>query len=243
VGDWMKVNGESIHGTASNPFPKLAYRCTRKPGKLYIHVFNWPASHTINLPGLKNPVRRAYLLADAKKSELAVNQKDSGVTIAIPAVAPDANDSVIVVEISGDPTIEAVPIRQSSTGELKLQASEATVHGSTARYENPPDCIGFWTNAGDWVSWDAEISQPGDYFLELTYACENGSGGTKFSVSANDASVDYTVAETGTWYSFKTIKIGGFGFPSARRVTFAVKALNKPGYAVMNLKEVRLVKG
>jgi alpha-L-fucosidase len=43
VGEWMKVNGESIYGTTASPFAKLAWgRATQKPGKIYLHVFNWP---------------------------------------------------------------------------------------------------------------------------------------------------------------------------------------------------------
>ena len=64
VGRWLKVNGESIYGAGPTPFgeelgtpqsrgqdkkgnpgftAKTDWRCTTKPGKLYIHLFKWPS--------------------------------------------------------------------------------------------------------------------------------------------------------------------------------------------------------
>jgi len=64
VGRWLKVNGEAIYGAGPTPFGdelgaedksvldkngkpgfKAAtdWRCTTKPGKLYIHLFKWPS--------------------------------------------------------------------------------------------------------------------------------------------------------------------------------------------------------
>jgi alpha-L-fucosidase len=35
VGEWMKVNGQSIHGTTASPLGEVPWgRCTAKPGKL-----------------------------------------------------------------------------------------------------------------------------------------------------------------------------------------------------------------
>ena len=59
----MKVNGEAIYGTTASPFEKLAWgRCTQKPGKLYLHVFDWPKDGKLLVP-IANRVNKAYLLA------------------------------------------------------------------------------------------------------------------------------------------------------------------------------------
>ena len=52
----MKVNGESIYGTTASPFPKAPAwgRVTQKPGKLYLHVFDWPKDGKLVVPSDKS---------------------------------------------------------------------------------------------------------------------------------------------------------------------------------------------
>ncbi len=98
VGKWMKVNGESIYGTQASPFatPVAWGRVTSKPGKLYLHVFDWPKDGRLTLPpGVE--YRRAYLLAEPGRA-LKLRDTGRGVHLSVPARAPDSVASVIVVE-------------------------------------------------------------------------------------------------------------------------------------------------
>lgn len=119
VGAWLKTNGEAIYGVGRTPFgPELGtampgpkdkrgqprfdakreWRCTTKLGTIYLHLFKWPAMGKFELPGLQSKVTKAYLLADRK--ELKVEQAAGGVSLALPAVAPDRIASVICLEIA-----------------------------------------------------------------------------------------------------------------------------------------------
>jgi len=101
IGEWMKVNSESIYGTTASPLGTLPWgRCTAKPGKLYLHVFDWPTNLRLEVPGLKNQVKKAYLLSDRKHTALSVRRelKDK-IVVRIPREAPDAVDTVVVLEI------------------------------------------------------------------------------------------------------------------------------------------------
>lgn len=97
MGDWLAINGAAVYGTRPGPLQGLAWcRTTSKRGKVFLHVFDWPAGGTLRLP-LPAPAR-AYLLADKQRTPLAVAADGAGCVIAGPAVAPDVKDTVIVLE-------------------------------------------------------------------------------------------------------------------------------------------------
>jgi alpha-L-fucosidase len=78
--------------------PSNVWRCTTKPGKIYLHLFEWPQNGAFEIPAVKGKITKAYLLADPRRAELKVTQTDSGVSIALPEKAPDAIASVVCVE-------------------------------------------------------------------------------------------------------------------------------------------------
>lgn len=244
IGRWLSVNGDSIYGTAASPFRKLRWgRCTAKPDKLYLHVFDWPQDGKLKVPGLKNKVKKAYLLADKRQTKLTTAREDeANLVISVPAEAPDPIDSVIVLEIEGKPAVIAYTAKQGKDGSVELKAADATVHGNTARYEfgGGKDNIGYWTNPKDYISWDFKVTVPGAFNVEISYACAAWAGGSEYSVSVGNQKLASTVEYTGSWTKFVTEKLGTLKVTEPGKYSLSVRSKTMPHGAVMNLKSIIL---
>lgn len=116
MGDWLKVNGEAIYGCGGTAWgsefgdyrtvagkrkfvPAAAnWRCTTKPGKVYIHVLNWPKDGKLELPALKGKIISARLLADSSVN-VKVEQTTNYVLLSLPEKAPDTIASVVCLDL------------------------------------------------------------------------------------------------------------------------------------------------
>jgi alpha-L-fucosidase len=118
IGHWLDVNGEAIYGCGPTPFgPECGgfsptqkdakgnpafveawdWRCTTKPGKIFIHLLKWPGA-TFSLSNVKENITKAYMLADPAKTPLVVTQNGLDVTVSLPASTPDPIASVLVLK-------------------------------------------------------------------------------------------------------------------------------------------------
>jgi len=114
IGEWMRLNGESIYGTEASPFKHLKWgRCTRKHitggTRLYLHVFDWPVNGKLIVPGIFNKSKKAYLITDPKRTPLSTTVKNDTIIIDVPEKAPDRINSVVVLDIKGKPDINTPP--------------------------------------------------------------------------------------------------------------------------------------
>ncbi|CAA9563876.1 MAG: GH29 [uncultured Thermomicrobiales bacterium] len=101
MGRWLEVNGEGVYGTRPGPLQGLDWcRTTARPGKVYLHVFDWPEGGRLRLPDAVGAVSGARLLADRSAPPLAVTAEGGEIVIAGPVRAPDAIDTVIVLDVA-----------------------------------------------------------------------------------------------------------------------------------------------
>jgi arylsulfatase A-like enzyme len=64
---------------------------------------------------------------------------------------------------------ERKPSVTPATGDIRLHAKDARVHGDTLRYEPQPNknVLGYWTSADDWAAWEFEVATSSRYEVEI----------------------------------------------------------------------------
>lgn len=136
VGAWLERNGGAVYGTSASPFPyELEWGAVTVKGEMvYLHVFNhyWPAEELV-LNGVKNKVKKAYLLADGNASGLPVEQSyhletdHYAMRIRLPELPPEDYVSVVALEVEGGLEVDRGFIQQAQDAiKLDLVLSEIT---------------------------------------------------------------------------------------------------------------------
>jgi alpha-L-fucosidase len=240
VGEWMHKYSESVYGTTAGPFPRVLPwgRVTQKPGKLYLNVFDHSAK-SIDLPGLKASIHGLHILGQSPGKPIPYNMDELGVHIQLPTL-PDEASTVLVLEIAGKPTVTPMLLQQASDGSVPLTAIDAEVTGTTAHFEQDKNAIGYWTRQEDVVNWTFDLKKAGYFNVKVEVACEDASKGSKFDVVVNDQKVSGTVPATGGWNNFVTLDLGTIKIGTPGKTTLTVTPTSLAGYAVMNLRSVKL---
>ncbi len=243
VGQWLRTNGESIYGTSAGPFKRLEWgRCTRKENRLYLHVFDWPGDGVLEVPGLLNDVGEAHIVGDATATPLHVSHRDETLLINIPAQPLNEMATVIAIDLVGEPKVVAIPLRQQPDGSITLHAIDASVIGMTARYESGDgkENIGFWTDPGDVVMWQFQVTRPGRYEVVLSQSCPQDTAGTEVEITIGASLLRTTVKATQGWTDFVDVSLGEIELPAAGPCEVRVEPRTRPALAVMNLRSISL---
>ena len=96
IGNWMKVYGDSIYGTTYGPLQNLPFGKTTAKGRfVYLHVFDWPVTGQLEVPGFQGRAAQINVVGDKRK--LRFLQQEDKLVIQVPPTPPDASDSVLQV--------------------------------------------------------------------------------------------------------------------------------------------------
>ena len=160
------------------------------------------------------------------------------------------------VKKDADKPRDVPEIGHAEENPIELTTPNGKLSGSMDFGRLPPNnsWIHNWTSTDDTVTWDVNVVAAGDYEIELQYICPQDSAGAKIEVSAGSQHLPATV--TGTpiiaypspdrverkeayemqWSRLKPGKL----HLEEGRTTIHVKALEKPGAEVMQLKAIWL---
>jgi alpha-L-fucosidase len=244
IGEWMKVNSESIYGTAASPFAKLPFfgRATTKGNTVYLHVFQWPAGGVIRVPGLKNSVKSARLLANPN-TRLNARCDGDDILVTVPSIAPSDIASVIELTLDGPPMTVPFLIRANEKGtfELGIESSEIeTRFEQRAKKENLLGHVYLtrWTRPDDIPTWTVTLPKAGTYAVDISYAAGRASEGTGFAVATGSNHVTGKVRSTDGDLVFKSFRVGTLTLPAGEQI-IQVKA-SVSGAEAMNLEKLTL---
>lgn len=214
VGRWTARYGESIYGTHASPFATdfpWGY-CTRKGERLYLHVFEWPNNGALKVNGLQNVVREAYVMG-VKDELLKFSQHNSELIIRVPSLEPDSINSVVVLELNGEPQVDPVVVKQRGEESLTLDYTTGITHGraqkrANRRGEAQEFHISRMQGPDDWIQWKAEFQTPGTYRIMITYAAIPGWERGRYVITAANQTLTGPVIPTRGWYEYKTEEAG-----------------------------------
>lgn len=134
------------------------------------------------------------------------------------------------------------PLVTPAKGIISLSGKTATVHGQKLRYEPQTfkNTLGFWVNKDDWAEWTVEVPTAGRYEVDILQGCGNGSGGAEVEFKVGGTAFTPKIVETGHFQNFIRRSLGSVSLP-AGNTSVTVKPKSKPGAAVMDLREIRLI--
>jgi alpha-L-fucosidase len=203
IGDWMDIYGKSIYGSTRSPFSsEPAWGLyTKKDGKLYAHVFSWPANGLLKVPSLTNTINKIYLLNDTTNL-LSFTDSSDTIRISMPVNAPNPINSIVVIDVAGVPNASqqwiAIPGKIEAEQFSKQYGIQTENTGDTGGGLN----IG-WIDANDWMEY--AISVESDTVYTATFRCASPGSGGAVSILLDGASVgSISFTGTGAWQTYKS---------------------------------------
>lgn len=135
VGQWMRINGEAIHGTAANPFDcEFDWgRVTAKGADIYLLLNGWMGGEFM-LVGLSSQVNSVTLLGETPSKLSFLSGEKAGTPI-LRISLPDIRQpsAVPVIKVACASAIEVVDdCCQQDDGVMALPAHRAVVHRNSA---------------------------------------------------------------------------------------------------------------
>jgi alpha-L-fucosidase len=171
IGAWMDVNSDAIYATEPNPWPwEFEWgRVTVKPGKLFLHMYDWPGR--VSVAGLRNDVTRAALLA-APDEELDVAQIYDPqadlhlLSIDLAPQRPDEPITVVEVQFTGELDVDTTPAPQTS-GLIVLPGYLADLSGADGAEIDRSGVMRGWHTPGGSVTWACVVPEPVEYEVQV----------------------------------------------------------------------------
>lgn len=210
IGDWWRVNGESIRGAGRTPLSVQAWgeSTLGKNNRLYLHVFDWPKDGQLVVGGLRAGVKTARLLS-APDSPLVFSRLGADdLAITVPRACPDARDAVIALDCETTPSGDRdTRLLATNVSENLLRALDARLCGratyGAGRTED--DFVRGLVSEKDGLYWPVRLNAAAKFRVAIRY---DAPGTGKSALREGDAGVERVGPTTGAGGVFR-VTVGG----------------------------------
>ncbi len=219
AGKWIAKYPQVVYGTDPSPWGhSLAWGdVTTKGDKMFLTVFEWPASGKLYLPGLQTEIKSAQLLGGEAPVSVSHSKANGWTILELPGRAPEKLASVVEVTLAGPAKVEsAYGIDPEISTEISATFADAT--GVNKEDKRWMEKFGEWKrvvqfdqwNAEGKATWTIEIAEPGEYNVDLKY---RGEGRVVWGVAVQGG--EKIQNQQNSSHNYQAFPIGWVNFPKA----------------------------
>ena len=147
------------------------------------------------------------------------------------------------------PACEGQSPMQADDGSVTLHGRDATVLGTSLRYEpaEQKQTLGFWTRPTDAADWSFTVTRAATFDVEVLQGCGPGQEGSLMRVAVDAGAtavpqpLEFTVEATGGFQDFRPRIIGRVGPLAAGQHTLRVTPKQIAKQAACDIRQIRLV--
>lgn len=132
------------------------------------------------------------------------------------------------------------PIQNEADGSYRLSSWLAGTTGDQIKYMPEWKAFG-WFTTKDQAIWTVNIAKTGKYDVYADWSVSDREAGKSFELTAGKKSIKAKAGKTGSWFTYRTEKIGTINLVQGTETIVVKSASAKEQGAIFDLKEVRLI--
>lgn len=229
AGEWILRYPQVVYATDASPWGHALPwgDVTVKGDRLFLSVFEWPASGELSLPGLKTSIKGVHLHDGGDTKALSHKKEGSWTVIEVPARAPEELVSVIEIQLDGSPEVDPVfgidpDMGTEILAEFSKPSNAKVVKDRWMEKFGEWVCeypVTGWKDSGKTV-WEVDVKAPGNYLASLSYA---GEGRLVWSVGVDGG--ERIQNQQNSSHNYQEFPVGWVNFPAPGKYKVSVSCI------------------